>query len=100
MRIKDTEHVEKILEEQMIPIGNVDTEDARHINIGNLCEFVENNIQQKGTFATNEQLDTLQRGVNYLGNSLDTFEVALNNTETWTFELEDGTTITKQIVVK
>lgn len=100
MRIKDTEHVEKIQDEQMIPIGNVDTDDARHINIGNLYEFVENNIQQKGTFATTTQLNSVQQGLEYLGNSLDTFEVALNNTETWSFELEDGTIITKEIVVK
>lgn len=100
MRIKDTEHVEKIQDEQMIPIGNVGTEDARHINIGNLSEFVENNIQQKGTFATTTQLNSVQSGLEYLGNSLDRIEVAVNNTETWTFELEDGTTITKEILVK
>ena len=40
----------------MIPVGNVDTEDARHINVGNLSDFVENNIKTKGTFANSEEL--------------------------------------------
>lgn len=100
MRIKDTEHVKQIKYEQMIPVGNVDTNDARHVAIGNLSDFVENNIQQKGTFATTTQLNSVQSGLEYLGNSLDRIEVGLNTYETWVFELEDGSTINKNVIVK
>ena len=99
MRIKDTEHVKEIKYEQMIPIGNVDTNDARHVEIGNLSDFVENNIQQKGTFATTTQLNSVQSGLEYLGNSIDQIEVGLNTYETWVFELEDGTTINKNVLI-
>lgn len=100
IKIKDTEHVKEIKYEQMIPVGNVDTNDARHVEIGNLSDFVENNIKQKGTFATTTQLNSVQSGLEYLGNSIDQIEVDLSNTETWTFELEDGTIITKEIILK
>ena len=30
----------------------------------------------------------------------NTANTAVNNTETWTFTLSDGTTVTKQVVVK
>ena len=99
MRIKDTEHVKQIKYEQMIPVGNVDTNDARHIEIGNLSDFIENNIKEKGTFATTTQLNSVQSGLEYLGNSLDRIEVGLNTYETWVFELEDGTTINKNVLI-
>lgn len=84
MRIKDTNNIE-VNNNLMIPVGNTSNEEPAHITLEQIKVFSTSNVQQ---------------GLEYLGNSLDTLEVALNNTETWTFELEDGTTITKQIVVK
>ena len=92
VKIKDTEHVKEIKYEQMIPVGNVDTNDARHVEIGNLSDFVENNIKQKGTFATNENL-------NNVSIQLETVANQINNYETWVFELEDGTTINKNVLI-
>lgn len=100
IKIKDTEHVKEIKYEQMIPVGNVDTNDARHVEIGNLSDFVENNIKEKGTFATTTQLNSVQSGLEYLGNTIDQIEVGLNTYETWEFELEDGTTINKKILIQ
>jgi hypothetical protein len=85
MRIKDTEQVQEIKKELMLAVGNTDTDDPRHITLEQIKDFSTTNVQQ---------------GLEYLGNSLDRIEVAINNTETWTFELEDGTTITKEILVK
>lgn len=118
MRIKETEHVKEIKHEQMLPVGNVETEDARHINVGNLSDFVEENIKNNGTFATREQLEGVSNAVaeesgvieridnkftNQLitvGEQIATLETQTNNYETWTFELEDGTTIMKEILIK
>ena len=36
----------------------------------------------------------------YVRSMIDTVNAAVNNTETWTFTLSDGTTVTKQVVVK
>ena len=99
MKIRDTEPVKEIKYEQMLAVGNVDTNDARHITIGNLSDFVENNIKEKGTFATTTQLNSVQSGLEYLGNSIDQIEVGLNTYETWVFELEDGTTINKNVLI-
>lgn len=117
MRIKDTEHVKEIKYEQMIPIGNVDTNDARHVEIGILSDFIENNIKQKGTFATNEQLSGLSDAVvaegenitlidnkftvqlETVGQQIATLQTQSNTYETWVFELEDGTTINKKVLI-
>lgn len=117
MRIKDTEHVKEIKYEQMIPVGNVDTNDARHVEIGNLSDFVENNIKEKGTFATNEQLQGLSNAVvaegknitfidekftaqfETIGKQIATLQTQSNTYETWVFELEDGTTINKKVLI-
>lgn len=117
MRIKDTEHVKQIKYEQMIPIGNVDTNDARHVEIGNLSDFIENNIKEKGTFATNEQLQVLSDAVvaegenitfidnkfsaqlETVGQQIATLQTQSNTYETWVFELEDGTTINKKVLI-
>ena len=85
MRIKDTEKVQEVTKDLMIPVGNTDTDDARHITLSDIKDFSTTDVQQ---------------GLQYLGDTLDTLNVAVNNTETWTFELEDGTIITKEIVVK
>lgn len=85
MRIKDTEHVKEVKKDLMFAVGNTDTEDARHITLGDIKDF------------TNEQV---QQGLEYLGNKLDEIQVELGNTETWSFELEDSTIITKEIIVK
>ena len=85
MRIKDTEQVQEVTKDLMIPVGNTDTDDARHITLSDIKDF------------TNEQV---QQGLEYLGNAVDQLQVNLSNTETWTFELEDGTIITKEILVK
>jgi hypothetical protein len=117
IKIKDTEHVKEIKYEQMIPIGNVDTNDARHVEIGNLSDFVENNIKQKGTFATNEQLSGLSDAVvaegenitlidnkftaqlETVGQQIATLQTQSNTYETWVFELEDGSTINKKVLI-
>lgn len=117
MRIKDTEHVKEIKYEQMIPVGNVDTNDARHVEIGNLSDFVENNIKEKGTFANSEQLKGVYTAVADLtneigfidtkyseqlttvGQQIATLESQSNTYETWVFELEDGTTINKKVLI-
>lgn len=85
MRIKDTEHVIEVKKDLLFAVGNTDTEDARHITLGNIKDF------------TNEEV---QQGLEYLGNKLDVLELAVNNTETWSFELEDGSIIKKEILVK
>ena len=118
IRIKDTEKVKEIKYEQMLPIGNVDTDDARHVNIGDLSDFVENNIKQKGTFASSEELQGVYSAVGDLtsaitsidekynsqlitvGEQIATIENKTNTYETWTFELEDGTIINKNILIK
>ena len=126
IRIKDTEKVKEIKFEQMLPIGNVDTDDARHVNIGDLSDFVENNIKEKGTFASSEELQGVYSAVADLtgnigfvddkftaqfitvGEQIAELEQAVSGggtstettTETWTFELEDGTIITKEILLK
>lgn len=147
MRIKDTEAVKEINYDLYIPVGNTTTNDPRHIDVGSLSDFVENNIKEKGTFATTEQiaglsdaivaegenitfidnkftgqiqtigqqiatlenqnknfatteqLNSVERGLQYLGDSLDQLEVDLNTYETWTFELEDGSTINKKVLI-
>lgn len=147
MRIKDTEAVKEINYDLYIPVGNTTTNDPRHIDVGSLSDFVENNIKEKGTFATTEQLaglsdaivaegenitfidnkftgqiqtigqqittlenqnknfatteqlNSVERGLQYLGDSLDQLEVDLNTYETWTFELEDGSTINKNVLI-
>lgn len=147
MRIKDTEAVKEINYDLYIPVGNTTTDDPRHIDVGSLSDFVENNIKEKGTFATTEQLaglsdaivaegenitfidnkftgqiqtigqqittlenqnknfatteqlNSVERGLQYLGDSLDQLEVDLNTYETWTFELENGSTINKNVVI-
>lgn len=131
MRIKDTEAVKEINYDLYIPVGNTTTDDPRHIDLGSLGDFVENNIKEKGTFATTEQITglsdaivaegenitnidnkfsaqlqtvgqqiaKLESGIEYLGNSLDELEVDLNTYETWTFELEDGSTINKNVLI-
>lgn len=125
MRIKDTEQVKEIKYEQMIPVGNVDTNDARHINVGNLSDFVENNIKTKGTFASSEELQGVYSAVGDLtgsigyiddkftqqfttvGEQIAELEQAVSGgtstgttTETWTFTLENGTTINKNVLLK
>lgn len=118
MRIKDTEHVKEIKYEQMLPIGNVDTNDPRHINVGKLSDFVEGNIKMKGTFASSEELQGVYSAVGDLtasigyvddkfttqlttvGEQIAELETQTNKYETWEFELEDGSTITKLILVK
>lgn len=118
IKIKDTEHVKEIKYEQMIPVGNVDTNDARHINVGNLSDFVENNIKMNGTFATSEQLQGVYSSIADLtgsitsidekynsqlitvGEQIATIENKTNTYETWMFELEDGTTINKNVLIK
>lgn len=85
IKIKDTEKVKEVKKDLMFAVGNTDTEDARHITLGDIKDF------------TNEQV---QQGLDYLGNKLDVLELAVNNTETWQFELEDGSIITKEILVK
>lgn len=99
MRIKDTEAVKEINYDLYIPVGNTTTDDPRHIDLGSLGDFVENNIKKKGTFATTEQLNSVERGLQYLGDSLDQLEVDLNTYETWTFELEDGSIINKNVLI-
>jgi hypothetical protein len=125
MRIKDTEHVKEIKYEQMIAVGNVDTEDPRHINVGNLSDFVESNIKTKGTFASNDELQgvysaigDLTGNIGYIddkftqqfttvGEQIAELEQAVSGgtstgttTETWTFQLENGTTINKNVLLK
>lgn len=122
MKINETEHVKEIKYEQMLPVGNVETNDARHINIGNLSDFVEGNIKTKGTFASSEELQgvysaigDLTGSIGYIdekftgqlvtvGEQIADLEEAVNSgggsTETWTFELEDGSTINKNVIVK
>lgn len=118
MKINKTEHVKEIKYEQMIPVGNVETEDARHINVGNLSDFIEGNIKMKGTFASGEELQGVYSAVADLsgqigfidtkftgqlttvGEQIATLETQTNKYETWEFELEDGSTITKLILVK
>ena len=85
IRIKETAKVKEIKKDLMLAVGNTDTEDARHITLGDIKDF------------TNEQV---QQGLDYLGDTIDSLTVAVNNTETWTFELEDGSTITKEILIK
>lgn len=85
IRIKNTEHVIEVKKDLMFAVGNTDTDDARHVTLGDIKDF------------TNEQV---LQGLDYLSNNLDTLEVAVNNTETWTFELEDGSIITKEILIK
>lgn len=110
MKIRDTEPVKEIKYEQMLAVGNVDTNDARHITIGNLSDFVENNIKEKGTFATNEQLSGLSDAVVAEGENitfidtkftaqLETVAEQINTYETWVFELEDGTKLNKNILI-
>lgn len=117
MKIRDTEPVKEIKYEQMIPIGNVDTNDARHVEIGNLSDFIENNIKEKGTFATNEQLNVLSDAVvaegenitfidnkfsaqfQTVGEQIATLENKSNTYEVWNFQLEDGTIISKKVVI-
>ena len=127
MKINETEHVKEIKFEQMIPVGNVETNDARHINVGNLSDFVESNIKMKGTFASSNDLQGVYNAVadltgdisfldtkftgqlNTVGEQIAELEEAVNSggggstgttTETWTFELEDNSIITKEILVK
>ena len=126
IRIKDTAKVKEIKFEQKLPVGNVDTDDPRHVTIGDLSDFVENNIKEKGTFASSEELNGVYSAVGDLTASIgfvdDKFtqqfitvgeQIAdLNEavsgggtstdtiTETWTFELEDGSTIMKEILLK
>lgn len=147
MRIKDTEAVKEINYDLYIPVGNTTTNDPRHIDVGSLGDFVENNIKEKGTFATTEQLagvsdaivaegetitmidnkftgqiqtigqqiatlenqnknfattaqlNSVQEGLDYLGDKVDEIQVDLSTTETWTFELENGSTINKNVVI-
>ena len=117
IRIKDTEKVKEIKYEQMLPVGNVDTDDPRHIEIGQLSDFVESNIKEKGTFATKEQLSGLSDAIvaegenitaidnkfsaqfETVGQQITTIENKTNTYETWTFELEDGTTINKKVLI-
>lgn len=125
MRIKDTEQVKEIKYEQMIPVGNVDTNDPRHINVGKLSDFVEGNIKMKGTFASSEELQGVYTAVGDLsgqigfidtkftgqlttvGEQIADLEEAVSGgsstgttTETWTFQLENGTTINKNVLLK
>lgn len=127
MKINETEHVKEIKYEQMLPVGNVETNDARHINVGNLSDFVEGNIKMKGTFASNDELQgvysaigDLTGSIGYLdekftgqlttvGEQIADLEEAVNSggggstgttTETWTFQLEDGSTINKNVLLK
>ena len=89
MRIKDTEQVQEVTKDLMIPVGNTDTDDARHITLSDIKDF------------TNEQV---QQGLDYLGDNLDTLTIAVNeinnNTEVWSFELESGETINKKILIQ
>ena len=96
MRIKDTEQVQEVTKDLMIPVGNTDTDDARHITLEQIKEYSNVDVQQN-IVTLSEQT---QQGLEYLGNAVDQLQVNLSNTETWTFELEDGTIITKEIVVK
>lgn len=118
MKINETEHVKEIKYEQMLPVGNVETNDARHINVGNLSDFVEGNIKMKGTFASGEELQgvysaigDLTGNIGYIdekftgqlqtvANQITELENQTNKYETWTFQLEDGTTINKNILLK
>lgn len=117
MRIKDTEHVKKIQYENMFPVGNTETEDPRHITVGNLSDFIEENIKMKGTFATTEQLNGLSEAIvaesenitfidnkysaqfETIGKQITTLQTQSNTYETWVFELEDGTTINKNVLI-
>lgn len=96
MKIKDTEQVQEVTKDLMIPVGNTDTDDARHITLEQIKEYSNVDVQQN-IVTLSEQT---QQGLEYLGNAVDQLQVNLSNTETWTFELEDGTIITKEIVVK
>lgn len=126
MKINETEHVKEIKYEQMLPVGNVDTNDARHINVGNLSDFVESNIKMKGTFASSDELQGVYSAIgdltgtigfvddkftaqfNTVGEQIAELEEAVSGggtstettTEVWTFELESGETITKEILLK
>lgn len=125
MKINESEHVKEIKYEQMLPVGNVDTNDARHINVGNLSDFVENNIKMKGTFASGEELQGVYSAIGDLtgqigyidekftgqfqtvGTQIAELEEAVSGgtstettTETWTFELEDNSIINKNVLLK
>ena len=100
------------------PLETLIREDARHINVGNLSDFVEENIKNNGTFATREQLEGVSNAVaeesgvieridnkftNQLitvGEQIATLQTQTNNYETWTFELESGEIIEKKILIK
>lgn len=119
IKIYETEAIKEINNNVMIPVGNVSTNDARHITIGSLSDFTEQNIKNNGTFATREQLEGVSNAVaeesgviermdNKFTNQLKTVGEQIadlqnnmgNSTEVWEFELEDGSLINKKVVIQ
>lgn len=119
IKIYETEAIKEINHNVMIPVGNVSTNDARHVTIGSLSDFTEQNIKNNGTFATREQLEGVSNAVaeesgviermdNKFTNQLITVGEQIadlqsnmgNSTEVWEFELEDGSLINKKVVIQ
>lgn len=106
MRIKDTQQITEVTKDLMLPLGNTPNEDPAHITLEQIKEYTNVDVQANIN-VINTSIAQAQDGINYIGNKVDEVEIAINTlntqvnkTETWKFELEDGTVITKQILVK
>lgn len=119
IKIYETEAIKEINNNVMIPVGNVSTNDARHITIGSLSDFTEQNIKNNGTFATSEQLQGVYTAVTDLTTAIDFIDTKYSgqlntvgeqiadlqnnigsSSELWEFELEDGSLINKKVVIQ
>lgn len=78
IKISEATPIVDLKDSYMIPIGNVGNDEANATKLGVVSDYIENDLKQRDVFISNSDSDT----------------------ETWTFELEDGTTIMKEILLK
>lgn len=93
IKISEAIAIVDLKDSYMIPIGNVGNDEANATKLGVLSYYVENGIKTRDVFVTSQQFNNLNSNVEQL-------QVAVGNSEQWTFELEDGSTITKEILIK
>lgn len=93
IKISEATAIVDLKDSYMIPLGNVGNDEANATKLGVLSDYVENGIKTRDVFVTTQQFDNLNTNVEQL-------QATVGNSEQWTFELEDGSLITKEILIK
>lgn len=78
VKISEAIQIVDLKDSYMIPIGNVGNDEANATKLSVVSNYIENDLKQRDVFISNSDSDT----------------------ETWTFELESGEIIEKNILIK